>query len=194
MLVLSLPANLTFTQVGQTCILASYAVAAFPFTGMPIETYYQDYCNHYGIRSANPALSCEQHFDAQWRQRSISGYQLLQDIHTSSKGTVFEKCSRAFSLRLVNDVADSMSQIEIELQQPLKNGLLVFLPARHHSIMVACDTRGLYSYDTAGGKRAKLGSILEVGTTGDGLVFSEHTSVQSKAQNSGLAAFTASHC
>lgn len=171
---LNLPNGFQCRQTGNSCIVASYAVAMFPFTAVPLLQYYEDYGQHFHLPAPRDGNACADHFHEEWQRRGISGLRLLTQLHAPATGGVFAQCSQRFDARLIDDVAIEMVQLENQLRSPWMNALLVFLPRpAMHSVAVGCDNAGLFYYDTAQAQLHRLNSIAGIGPTADGILFAE---------------------
>src|SRR5687768_13679796 len=53
--------NTTFIQTGNTCVFANYGIAFNYFTGKPILTAFQAYCEHHDL--TNPQAIVDLHFN-----------------------------------------------------------------------------------------------------------------------------------
>ena len=81
--------NGEFRQVGGSCVLASYAVAASFFTGLPFAAFFEGYCAHFGLPcGVEGGATAEQlyaaHFDGEWRRRNVRGYEVILELHNRS--------------------------------------------------------------------------------------------------------------
>jgi hypothetical protein len=89
----ALRVNGEFKQSGGSCVLASYAVAASYFTGLPFAAFFEGYCEHFGLSSNAGTTSAEQryarHFDTEWRRRNVRGYELILELHKRSPAACF---------------------------------------------------------------------------------------------------------
>src|SRR5207249_11566064 len=90
--------DLKFQQHGDSCVLASYGVAAYPFTETPVQDYFCDYCRHFALPDHNPEQECVWHFDRLQDDRAASGYKIICDLHEASEQPSFLNCRRKFSL------------------------------------------------------------------------------------------------
>ncbi len=92
-----------FKQTGGSCVLASYALAASYFTGISIASFFDGYCEHFGLfckAGETTERLYAKHFDAEWRKRSVRGcwcclicfcfyilynrYEVVLDLHKRS--------------------------------------------------------------------------------------------------------------
>lgn len=81
-----------FKQSGGSCVLASYALAASYFTGIPIPSFFAGYVEHFGIVPAHGQTSeglYASHFDSEWRRRKVRGYEVILDVHRRSHVSCF---------------------------------------------------------------------------------------------------------
>jgi hypothetical protein len=166
--------KLKFKQHGHSCVLATYAVAAYPFTETPVDNYFRDYCSEFKVPSENPEQEYVRHFGGLLDQGPRSGYEIIRDLHNFSKKQSFSKCEKMFSLELIKDVSARQGEITSELRSAVRNALIVFLNAEQHSIVVFFGTGGLSFYQTRAGDIGDgLRSISELGELGEGLMLRE---------------------
>ena len=81
-----------YTQFLNTCVLASYAVACYPFTGTPILDYFIAYCQYFNLSLKHPERSYDEHFHQYCHAKGLSGYKVIEELH---RGGVQEPFARA---------------------------------------------------------------------------------------------------
>jgi hypothetical protein len=142
-------ANLHYVQQSGECLLASYGVAAYPFTREPIQNYFYHYCRKFHIRAANPVMAHLRHYIRENEKNPIPGYEFIQTLHhTQTHERSFSRCRRKFYLTLIQDVKGRMAQIDGELYSPALTSLMVHLNDQQHSLAVFGTTNGLIWFDT----------------------------------------------
>ena len=88
----ALRVNGEFRQSGGSCVLASYAVAASYFTGLPFPAFFAGYCEHFGLAcdaATTPEQRYAKHFDSEWRKRNVRGYEVILELHRRSPVACF---------------------------------------------------------------------------------------------------------
>ena len=166
--------RLKFRQSGDSCVLASFAVAAHPFTKQPIKKYFYDYCRHFHIRSRDHEHCYCKHFPNEYVRRGISGYELIKRLYQSSTQKSFARCRRKFHVCTINNVASEEQKIAQALHSENPTALIVFLNNSNHSLVVFVGENGISFYDTNAGDCGNgLRSISELGNLGEGLLFSK---------------------
>jgi hypothetical protein len=169
--------GIKYSQQLQTCVLASYAVACFPFTRTPVVDYFLAYCRHFTLDETHPERSYEGHFIPV--SRTTPGYQILRDIHCSSKEPAFAKARESVTLDPVNLANTDTAGVELAIRQP-DCLLLLFVNASGvpglsmHSIVVGHDGRHFYYFDTVPGAlllyRHRVGAVADFGHLGDAFI------------------------
>lgn len=89
-------APINYSQHLNTCVLASYAVACFPFTGTPVLEYFVAYCRHFHLDQSHPERSYEGHFHP--LSRTTPGYRVLADLHNGCGEKPFVRARDAVTL------------------------------------------------------------------------------------------------
>ena len=143
---------LNFRQEGDSCVLAGYAVAAYPFTGQSVRGYFSDYCRHFHIRHTNAERAYAAYFPGEYKRRKITGFELIRALHNGSKQRCFSRCRRKFWVELIKDVKVVENEIVAELGASVPNALLVFLNTERHSVVVFVGNGGLSFYQTRAGE------------------------------------------
>ena len=143
--------NLNFIQKYDSCVLASYGVAAFPFVNRNITEFFKAYCKHYGvpITTQDGELEYNQDFHTRDEQKNKGGYWVIKNLHDTSSQNIFIDCKKAFSLAKVN--ASKMHLIDgfISKNDRLLNIFIhecYGLPI-NHSVTIGLDEDGYYMYD-----------------------------------------------
>ncbi len=172
--------DLDYVQTGNSCVLASYAAAAYPFTRKDIYDYFEDYCRHFKIAvSGSDAESkyCE-HFHKEYTRREVSGYQIIKELHSSSKAASFIKARESFELEDFNNAAKRIDELNRILKREEDNLVNVFIGKSDHaafemhSITIGYDDDGFYFYDVNFGDVQNLIMPLEeCGEIGSTFVF-----------------------
>jgi hypothetical protein len=107
--------NGEFCQSAGSCVLASYAIVANYSTGQPVATYFEGYCQHFGLTFTN-ALDAEKkyavHFDHEWRKRDCRGYEVILDLHQHSTVKCFVEARKRFSGHFYLDSDAHLKELE----------------------------------------------------------------------------------
>ena len=115
-----------FVQRDASCVLASYAIVANYFTRLPVSSYFEGYCHHFGIVYTN-ALDAEQkysrHFDAEWQKRQCSGYEVILDLHSNATEECFVQARSRFDARFYPDCPKHLGELRqvLETQEAFLN-------------------------------------------------------------------------
>lgn len=155
-----------------TCVLASYAVAAFPLLRVPVLDFFVACCSHFGLPQHRPERSYEDDF----LQRH-PGYEVIWNLHHDSTVATFKACRETFDL--VDVRAVDLATVEQRLATEKNTALMLFINkskreqdlklASMHSIAVSYspDCKFFY-YDTGIGKMVKnFCSLTDLGECGD---------------------------
>jgi hypothetical protein len=145
-----------YSQQLSTCVLASYAIACFPFTGTPVVDYFVAYCRHFNLDQAHPERSYERHFHP--LSRTTPGYQVLWDLHNRSLKRPFLRARAKVDLSVPINWPNDTAAAESAIRQP-DCLLLLFVNSLMHSIVVGHDGSNLYHLDTA----RPPGQLFQVG-------------------------------
>jgi hypothetical protein len=162
--------GISYRQNLDTCVLASYAVACFPFTQNPVLEYFVAYCRHFNLDQQHPERSYESHFHPLATTRP--GYQIIRELHEQSTEAVFATARLHTTLSPVADWANDGAATETAIRQA-DCLLMLFVNAlpggRHwmHSIVVGHNGQGLYYFDTCAGLQPGPNRIIEFGNLGD---------------------------
>lgn len=145
-------AGINYSQQLNTCVLASYAVACFPFTGTPVLDYFVAYCRHFNLDQAHPERSYETHFLP--LSRTTPGYRVLGDLHNGCGEQPFIRARDAVTLGSPVGWPNDTAAAEAAIRQP-DCVLLMFLNVSAvqnlmgmHSIVVGHNGCELYYLDT----------------------------------------------
>ena len=159
-----------YRQQLQTCVLASYAVAATPFVGIPVLDFFNAYCREHGLPQQHPERNYDLTFHGMGR-----GYGVVWKLHHHSPVGVFQSCRSKFDLEDVHGV--DLAAIEQRLTSENATLMLFINKSKRtdlrlgdmHSIAVACDPNGrLFYYDTGLGKAVEnFGTLADLGECGD---------------------------
>ncbi len=167
--------NGDFLQSGGSCVLSSYAIAASYFTGHPIATYFEGYCQHFGLTYTN-ALDAEakyaEHFDQEWRKRDCRGYEVILDLHDHSKVKCFAEARKRFRGTFFLDSAAQVAQLEkmLTLGEAFLN--ITYEPGGDfHSITIFYDGHGLMARDTNRRGVYSLPGLTKIGKLRDSVLY-----------------------
>ena len=151
-----------FIQRDASCVLASYAIVANYFTRLPVSSYFEGYCHHFGIDYTN-ALDAERkysrHFDAEWQKRRCMGYEVILDLHSNATEECFVQARSHFDAKFYPEAAKHLN----ELREALKTReALVNITFRvfddTHSVTTFYDGIGFMVRDTV-----KIGTFRIIG-------------------------------
>lgn len=164
--------SVNYIQRLNTCVLASYAVAACPFIKIPVLDLFVAYCSHFGLAQEHP----EREYEADFRHRH-PGYEVVWKLHHDSTVATFKTCRDAFRLDDVRTV--DLTTVEHRLAAEKETTLMLFINkskreqdlhlASMHSIAVGYSlNRKFFYYDTGIGKAVEnIGSLADLGECGD---------------------------
>lgn len=174
-----------FIQHGNSCILASYAIASNYFTDIPIRKYFEDYCRHFNIsigsnekqyfrdinyQPENATLHeflYDSHFHREYRAQNIPGITLLLNIHNTSLQDSFLKTRENLTIELISNVFNELTTIENLLKS--EEGLLVsaFNGGSHTAVFGFCE-ENWFTIETrlCSVYRTKFGDIVRPNKTG----------------------------
>lgn len=130
-----------FIQTGNTCVLASYAVAARYFTKIPAEEFFVCYCRYFALPLVNHCdaqAEYDKHFHT-YIDKRMTGYQLVAELHNTSTQDAFITARKISNVEIINSIKVSSSKIESALKSIDKEALLNLtykLPRGTHSITV----------------------------------------------------------
>jgi hypothetical protein len=162
--------NPLYRQSFNTCVLASYGVACFPFTHQPIGDYFLAYCRHFALDQTLPEASYERHFHS-----LPSGYDVIETLHLDATDSVFSAC-RANVLLIERFEAGHGTQMREQalVSDPGLVMLLSFSPKglhtpHFHSVAINYDETesSLYYYDTNTAMFSKISHLEDLGQPGE---------------------------
>lgn len=173
--------GINYSQHLNTCVLASYAVACFPFTTQPVGEYFVAYCRHFKLDETHPERCYEQHFHKLASKPGNSGYSIIKSLHDSSDEPEFIKARSLITLETVDWSQTDTAAVERNIKQEPDCLLLLFINASNfpgltmHSIVLGHDGQHLYYFDTAPGavilcNRHGIQSIANFGNLGDAFI------------------------
>jgi hypothetical protein len=148
-----------------TCVLASYGVACYPFTTTPVLDYFVAYCRHFNklnetqpkLDEAHPERSYDQHFHNQG-----NGYAVIKNLHDKSTEPIFQLAKSRIELEQINMKSPAdVGRAQTAIKQ-CDSLLMLFLNTRMHSIVVGYDNGGLFYYDTNMGQVARENQLQEL--------------------------------
>ena len=161
-----------YRQCLDTCVLASYAVAACPFVNIPVLDFFVAYCCDHGLSHQHPERSYDNNF-----HRWPNGYDVIWKLHHGSTVATFKTCRKAFDL--VDVRAVDLATIEHRLATEENTALMLFINkskreqdlklASMHSIAVGYSPNcKFFYYDTGLGKSVQnIRSLADLGECGD---------------------------
>ena len=167
-----------FIQHSNSCILASYAIAANYFTGIPISDYFRDYCWHFNLSPTDPEIRqffssisyhqdpstldefmYEFHFHKEYNNRQISGLNLILEIHNVSMANSFDQSRGKIEIESIPKVPADLQRIENILKSDHSLLISAFNSGRHIAVFGYADlkwftieTRSCMVVDTKNGQ------------------------------------------
>ena len=167
--------NREFVQSGGSCVLASYAIVASYFTSKPIATYFEGYCEHFGLQYKD-ALDAEQkyaaHFDQEWRKRNCRGYEVILDLHTNSKVKCFVEARQRFDGHFYLDSASHLRELENSLTQNEAFLNITYEPGHdYHSITIIHNDTGFAARDTNKKGLEPISDLSKIGKLRDSVLY-----------------------
>jgi hypothetical protein len=169
-----------YKQRGNSCVLGSYAIVSKYFTASHISDVFRGYCDHFAIKY-NSWREAEQryelHFDAEWKKRNCTGYQLIIDLHETSITPVFASCRSKFNAKFYVDAGQALQTLEDALRTSESFLNLTFEIASqnqaYHSITVFCGAEGMFSRDTTKNAIHRLNNLASVGRLRDAVLYTK---------------------
>jgi hypothetical protein len=143
-----------FVQSDASCVLANYAIVANYFTRLPVRSYFEGYCHHFGIVYTN-AVDAERkysrHFDAEWQKRKCSGYEVILDLHSTATEECFVQARSHFDARIYPECTKHLNELRqvLETREAFLNITFRVLDDTH-SVTTFYDGPSLMVRDTAG--------------------------------------------
>lgn len=168
--------NVSFKQSVGSCVIASYAIAANYFTGRPIESYFEGYCEHFGLKFDN-ALHAESvyagHFDAEWRKRDCRGYEVALDLHEHSHVQCFAEARQIMRATFFLD--SNVVVIEDLLQRTCSFLNITYEQSadEYHSITVFSDSKYFFGRNTNMKLIYLIKDLKSIGILRDSLLFTK---------------------
>lgn len=143
----------SFVQNGNSCTLASYAVAAYHFTKRGPYEFFRDYCKHFQVRATSDQgaeTEYNKDFHPRYGRPNCSGYKIIRELHNNSSEIRFVESRAKFEVEYIHQ---TMQRLE-EIEQRLKNeetliSVAFRMSSGHvHSCCVGFDDRGFYMIET----------------------------------------------
>ena len=167
-----------FRQSGGSCVLASYAIVGHYFIGASMTEFFEGYCDHFGLQ-CNSWQHAEQlyaqHFDAEWKRRNIKGYEVIIDLHNTSRIPIFSSCRSIFSSQFYLSSGPYVKPLENALRTTESFLNITFEVPYHqntfHSITAFCVSRSLLARDTTKIGTQPLNSLADIGTLHDAVLY-----------------------
>jgi hypothetical protein len=131
-----------FLQHKDSCVLASYAIAARYFTNIPIDDFFFAYCRHYNLPYKNTnVINAQDQYDSHFHHNmpEKSGYEKIEILHNSSNEPEFLRARTLFSVRIFQPrLLSDISTIDNELRtkEAIFN-LTIEISSNCHSITAA---------------------------------------------------------
>lgn len=142
----------TFCQTAGSCVLASYGIASkYMSNGIALDAFFLGYCEHFGLDAAN-ANSAETlyavHFDREWRRRQCRGYELMLELHETSKVSIFVAMRSLMTGQFLLETNPSVLEKQLRTTESFLNVCYEKSEEENHSISVFSDGRYLFARDT----------------------------------------------
>lgn len=194
--------DVKFKQNGDSCVLASFGVAAYPFTKIDVEEYFKGYFEKYykecfivcfkkyftdfpNFTNNHTYTDFEDFYNGTfhnlYKSLNTSGYELLLDFINEISTDPFITCNKKLSRMLIKDINSDINTTEDKLKHNrcllmafINKSNIIGRPGNGHSITIGCDNNGFYYYDTNKAHVIEIeGSISTIGILGDGIIVSE---------------------
>lgn len=149
-----------FIQTVNSCVLASYAIAANYFTKVEILEYFKAYCCHYNITEidSNPYIRngikisahnhyevlYDSHFHNEYNRRRKAGLKIIEELHKESIQSAFVEARNSFDVKHIDNVLTCADKIEVKLKEEEALLILAFRGAgggRHTAVFGYEDER-----------------------------------------------------
>ncbi len=166
--------NSDFVQRTGSCVMASYAVAASYFTHQHISVYFEGYCRHFQLPFTD-AIEAEKnyasHFDREWRRRNVRGYEVVLDLHRTSREFCFAE-ARSYMDGFFF-VESDVDQLEGLLRERVSFLNVTYEPGgnEYHSITVCSDGKYLFARDTNRKNLYLIQSLHRIGKLRDSVIY-----------------------
>jgi len=168
--------NVAFKQSVGSCVIASYAIAANYFTGRPIESYFEGYCEHFGLVWDN-ALHAEtiyaSHFDAEWRKRNCRGYEVALDLHEHSNVACFVEARKLMRATFFLDSSVAILEDLLRRTTSFLNITYEQSADEYHSITVFSDSKYFFGRNTNMKLIYMIRDLESIGILRDSLLFTK---------------------
>jgi len=173
-----------------SCVLASFAVAANAYDRQEFLEYFEAYCQFYNVPdqqrfSAEVAYAID--FHRRYLVEGRNGYLIIEELYMQSQNRVIVSARNKFSLEYISSVTTEVSKVESVLRSSEKTIANIYVVTANplfgwlgggHSITVGFEKESFFVYDTNHARvipGIQLNSILDLGTLGDGLLFTAAT-------------------
>lgn len=186
----------TFVQDGNSCTLASYAVASHHFTERGPYEFFCDYCKHFKIPATSDQDAEREYnndFHPRYSRPNCSGYKIIRELHNNSPETCFVESRGKFHVEYIHQTTQRLEEIEDRLQHEEALISVAFrMPSGDvHSCCVGFDKRGFYMIETSSAARKKgivlIPGIRCLGDLQDSLLMFAHSATKkSSGGNHGL--------
>lgn len=167
--------NDTFRQTGNSCVLASYAIAFNYFTGLPCEYCFEAYCQHFGL-SYSDWKDAEQkyndHFHIEYESRKGLGYEIITELHDTSLVTEFVKARETFNCELIGETQSNLVRISgiLAVEEALINITSRNEDGWSHSVTAFCADGCFYVKNTNHDTIDNEVSLLKIPNLADSLL------------------------
>ncbi len=159
--------DLSFKQKGGSCVLSSYAIISNYFTKIPIESFFQDYCHHFGLTFQNYEHAEQlyaQHFDSEWRRLSCKGYEVILGLHNASNQPSFAESRKMFSCKFILDSEQIFDYIKSTLINKVSLINLTFQAQQErHSITAGYNGSSYIIRDTNQTQLYRINDLKQLG-------------------------------
>lgn len=141
--------DLTFIQKNDTCVLASYGIAAKYFTGICVDDFFKGYCDHFGlsVNNSDYQFAYNEHFHKNITNYQ-SGYHCIQQLHQNSSQDCFQKSKAAFNFKYFDNTMQALFQNQITPSLLNSDALLLLSliidNTNYHSVIIGQDSCGIF--------------------------------------------------
>jgi hypothetical protein len=175
--------DVSYQQTRPTCVLASYAIACWPFAKQPVAEMFTAYCDHFKLEATDPEETYCDDFHCV-RTAIQAGYDVIYDLHWGSNQLVFKRNRDAVWLSRPFSLEKYWRSVERSLRSNRSGLLMAFVHkpglvglASNHSVVIGCDSHDeFYLYDTNYGRLVGVcDSINDLGEIGHGMLIHART-------------------
>lgn len=176
---------LNYQQNGDYCVLASYAVAAFPFTERPIKDYFSAYCSTYKLSLQGSFEQTYFHdFVNRYSLPGKNGYKVMNEFHNKSNDQCIIDAREKFTTEYIDNGVERINEIGHFLKESIKTIAIMFINKSTtrrlnsmHSITIGFNGEKYYYYDVNFGRifflSSTIQSVIDLGEIGNVILLQE---------------------